>query len=501
MKRFYFHYAGRYEWKTADQVVEAASIDIKKEEKRLLKEVPSTKQEFAACLGEDDGLKRWEKAKVVQDYVDRRFAAAALCQLSSNPAAQSATADVAAALADEDAGVRYWAAHALIGLGSVEGSDLSEHHEVVATAMKDKDPGVRCAAAIALAMIAEEETENVIKHMEDIVAALKDSDPQVRIETTRLLVALLEDEELAETATTHVEALRDRRQPIFRASAAEALGLLGGAGLPYVPDLITALQDNYAKVRAAAAKALGCLGVEALKQTCPMLVGLVNSDMDVDVRNAAAEALTMVDLNEALHHADAEFRAWATDRALALGTRELKLHIARFGEMLKDHSGKVRCRVAQALGAVGDSAKDYVQGLLENALEDADAESRVAATKALVKVDPRSLRESGCTGPIAAFLKHDNVAYRKSAAECLGAIGSDAKQEAVLMDEALCDEDASVRLAVARALFNMGKFAVKTCGVNLGKAAKTDKDSDVRKSAAFALYEFNLGVRFGLPPK
>merc|ERR1712232_399726 len=126
-----------------------------------------------------------------------------------------------------------------------------------------------------MTQIAEVETENAVTYMDDYIAALKDTDPQVRIETTKLLVALLEDAELAQTAETHVEALRDRRQPIFRASAAEALGLLGAAGLPYVPDLVIALKDKYAKVRAAGAKALGSLGVEALQQTCPLLVGLV----------------------------------------------------------------------------------------------------------------------------------------------------------------------------------------------------------------------------------
>lgn len=468
MKRFEFHYVGKKVWKTADEVVAAASQDLKKE-----------------------------------DYLDRRFAIAALCQLSSHPAAQTATADVALALSDEDVGVRYWAANTLIGLSNAEGSDITAHHKVVATAFKDKDPGVRCYAAVAMVRIAAVETESAVPYMKDFVAALKDSDPQVRIEATKLLVEILDVEDLAETAASHVEALKDRRQPMFRASAAEALGLLGGAGLPHIPELIIALEDKYAKVRAAAAKALGCLGIEALRQTSPLLVGLVNSDMDADVRNAAAQALDMVDLAEGLQHNDPELRAWAAERAVSSGGKVLQLHITRFGEMLKDTYGKVRSRVATALGDLGDLAREYVPDLLENALADPDGDSRVAATKALVKIEPRALRESDPPSyeTMSTFLKHDDAVIRKSAAECLGAMGSDAKSEGISLDAALCDEDASVRLAVVKALFNMGKSGVRTAGVNLGKAAKTDTCFDVRKMAAFALYEFNLAIRFGLPPK
>jgi HEAT repeat protein len=169
MKRFEFSYCGKTVWKTPDQVVSAASEDLKKE-----------------------------------DYIDRRFAIAALSQLSTLPAAQAAAAEIALALADTDAGVRYWAAVALNGLGS----GMVHHHAEVAAALKDQDSGVRCYAAAAMVKIGEE-SDYGKEYFDDLVEATSDSDPQVRIEATRALVAVAREDELEDVAASHVTALQE----------------------------------------------------------------------------------------------------------------------------------------------------------------------------------------------------------------------------------------------------------------------------------------------------
>jgi HEAT repeat protein len=83
-------------------------------------------------------------------------------------------------------------------------------------------------------------------------------------------------------------ALEDRDVSV-RLAAEEALAR-GGKGM--VPDLITALKSDSAKVRAGVARALGMIGPPA-KEAIKPLVALKN-DKDANVKAAALEALLRI---------------------------------------------------------------------------------------------------------------------------------------------------------------------------------------------------------------
>jgi len=86
-----------------------------------------------------------------------------------------------------------------------------------------------------------------------------------------------------------ITALKDDREPVMRAAAAEALGGIGFNARAAVQPLLAALKDSDPQVRETAAEALADINVDA-KTVVPALVGLF-ADPDVNVRCAAANSL------------------------------------------------------------------------------------------------------------------------------------------------------------------------------------------------------------------
>lgn len=470
MKRFYFSYAGKGTvspgvWKTASEVVKEAGKDLK-----------------------------------LEDHLDRRFAVAALHQLGEH--ASSQVDALGLATGDEDPGVRYWATATVANLGTKFGYDVIDQHEKLAERLKDSDCGVRCYAAIAIAFIGSVQSESVLPYSDDLMGLLEDSDPQVRIEATKALAEILEDDGLEEIATILMKSLKKKKdkkkeEPIFKASSAEALGYVGAAGLPFVKDLKRAMKDDYAMVRKAAAQAIGCLGIEAMKEGCVDISKLADSDPDAAVRAAAERSLAQMDLAEALDHSDKIFRAWAVARLAGKGPKATKPLLDKLGELLSDKYSKVRERAAYALGDLGHASDEFVPKLLKIALNDKDPETRVTALKAAVKIDQNGAK--AIAPDIPKSLKHEKVAVRKSAVQCLSALGIDAIAQAVDINEALLDEDIDVRIEAAKCIKNMGKPACRVAGANLGDRALNDEDATVRRMCASVLYEFYLATKFGLP--
>jgi len=464
MKRFYYSYNGKTVWKTASEVTAAAGKDINHD-----------------------------------DYLNRRFAVAALHELhkqaGDNANVHEEVPGLVGVLDDEDSGVRYWAMATIASLGS---HAIFDYCETMANKLKDSDSGVRTYACIALGVVGHE-CDAAFDYIPDLQEAIEDSDPQVRIEATKALAEMIEAEDLDEVAQTLLTSLKDRRFPIFRASAAEALGELGDAGLLYLTDLINALNDKYACVREAASKSLGNLGIVAMKDACVKIASLAQSDPAAGVRTAASHSLEQLDLGEALEHEDAGFRAWAAERVSAAGPKIATLHLVKLGVLLEDEDPKVRYWSAWALSDVGEPALQYLDTLLGHAVTDPDPQARVGAMKACVKLDQGKAKE--IRADITPTLKHKEVAFRISAAECLKALGADAISEGSAVNEILRDEDPGVRVAAVYAILNMGKQAVRVCGDNLGECSRTDEDHDVRKWSAFVLHEFGLGARYGAPAR
>jgi len=511
MKRFYFSYDGKSVWKTSSEVTAAASINLKNE-----------------------------------DLVQRRFAVAAMHELNHQTGeaalVHSEVPGLLELLEDEDAGVRYWS---MATMASLQCNAIFDYMEQIADKLKDTDPGVRTYAAIAIGMVGAE-CDAAFDYIPNLQECLEDSDPQVRIEAVKAITEMIENEDLVEIGEVLVEQLKDRRFPIFRASAAEAIGYLGEAGLPYVEDLGTALSDKYPRVRQSAASALGMLGVEALEQAtiekakeaaakaekeaadlaagikvkpkskfakkkpeeeqkaekkdqCIALCQMTKSDAEKQVRDACAVSLQQMNLGEALAHEDPSYRAWAAERIAAIGPKESAKIIEKLGECLHDEDAKVRYWCAWALGDLGEPAKAFFERMLEDAVNDPDPQARIANTKACVKLDQVGTKNSSLLKDIQPALQHEDWAIRKATADCISAMGADAVPAGPAINEALYDEHAGVRLSCILAINNMGKPAVRVCGKRLGECSNIDPDHDVKKLSAVVLHEFGLAARFGAP--
>src|SRR5262249_29905417 len=86
----------------------------------------------------------------------------------------------------------------------------------------------------------------------------------------------------------HVSRLKDGK-PNVRVRAAKALGEIGPAAAPAIPDLAELLRDEDVSVRLAAVTALGEIG-PAAKEAVPILIEALQ-DADAEISAAAVTAL------------------------------------------------------------------------------------------------------------------------------------------------------------------------------------------------------------------
>lgn len=220
-------------------------------------------------------------------------------------------------------------------------------------------------------------------------------------------------------AIHHATRELSRRAAWRRAAAAYALGDMGS---PWASgDLLAALRDDDATVRAAAARSLGRLAVaeavvpiltaqaaglvprlvagQALlaigPAAVPSLLELVGS-VDAHERAAACELVGLIGgaidegpLVSALSDAAADVRVNA---ARALGRLGAEDAAARLRELLDDRIPAVRAAAAEALGEIGDDLA--VGALLRNARED-EFDAARAAARAVARIDPGSVRAGG----------------------------------------------------------------------------------------------------------
>lgn len=132
-------------------------------------------------------------------------------------------------------------------------------------------------------------------------------------------------------APKHIDTLRTTKDAKAKAAALAELGKIGQIQKSLVssavPDMIKALEDKDAGVRAAAAKAVGMVDPDP-KEVVPALVRLMKDDKDAAVRLAAIQGL------------------------------------AAMGESAKDASGALRGVVkAEPKGKLGRAAKDALKSI------------------------------------------------------------------------------------------------------------------------------------------
>lgn len=402
---------------------------------------------------------------------------------------------------------------------------------VLGAVLRDKTEGIRVRRASVAALTdigrndggAQQAVLVLLKAVSDRRPAL---DP-VRAASAGAIGQILQnsyDESIAKGAVpVLVDALSSPDpDPLVRASAAGALGRIGGQGSLRVADsvsikaLVESIRVTQVNVGQAAAQSLirmyrtavpelirtlsghndanfrwniawifGEIGPDA-KDAIPSLTSLLqDADEDPNVRGAAAWAIGMI--GQAAKQGTANFPGTVTALNDVLGK--------------KDDDPNVRSNAAWALGRLGSLVRpdnvrfpDAVAATLVEAIRDADADIRRNAVWALGQIHPNPKKSA----PPLAFLLtqgETDARVRREVVLSLGLIGpfdGDTKTSVPALCAALKDEDLVVRRFAATSLGQLGTDAQGEIQELLDlshkpKGQKTTLEKDVRWAAAGAV--------------
>lgn len=408
-----------------------------------------------------------------------------------DPAPAPAAADPAALaveLSSGDLEHRRKAVYALWGLGPATKPALA----AVATALRDEDAYVRTTADKILATFRFEKAPGALEAVvPELVPALSDA----RVEVRRLAAANLwragwpskpphaslvpalskalddEDPRVRATAASVVANLTGWAQdavpalvrhisdpdPDVRLWCVQGLGATRASD--HVEDLVKALQDAEAKVRAAAAAALGFPGPNA-RLGIPALVKALD-DADPSVRAAAAGALAgtsgeapTTEATEALLRMlggeDANFRAVA---AAALGQVGDPRGVSALEKIARDDPDMMmRTMAVQSLGSLGPEGAGALEAIVA-ALEESDANLATGACMALYSLGTLAAEAAR---PLRQATKHADENVRQCALMALRAIGPPSEETRAVFVAALDDPADSVRGQAVVAVGELG---------------------------------------------
>ena len=224
----------------------------------------------------------------------------------------------------------------------------------------------------------------------------------------------------------------DSPDPEVRLSAARVLNNYGPRGAEAIPALARlAVEDPDARVRAAAISTLGYIGPR--RDMIPVLVRALR-DENSSVRGRAARVLSKLgDLPE------------DTVQTLMNG--------------LGDESRLVRIASAEAIGNAGPAAKIAIPSLV-NLLDDPDVGVQYGVAEALGQIGPDA---APATLRLAAVLAQDRAPA--TMAEALGDIGPGAEEALPTLQSAMTHENAKVRAAAARAIWQISGNTADTVPV------------------------------------
>jgi HEAT repeat protein len=334
--------------------------------------------------------------------------------------------------------------------------------KALVAALGDRDPEVRLRAARALGRVGAGADDLA---RAPLLGALRDPDRGVR-EAARDALARAGRPDDSEVPALR-KLLKDR-YTAARRYAVDALGELGPAAAPAVPDLAErAAEDLVAEVRRKAVEALARVGPQRKEAVGAFRRAL--GDDDVGVCRRAARALaggkegSVAGLLEALGHADEEVRRTAEE---ALGKVKFeKADVPALAKALGSPRPGVRRRALEALGSLGADAEGAVPALCR-LLKGTPAE-RGQALKVLRGMGRAAWR----AGPhLAALLEDKDVDLRLEVSEVLARTGAPEAEQAVpvlvkmLKPETLDEVEGPAqarREKVRRALVRVGKPAVK----------------------------------------
>ena len=262
---------------------------------------------------------------------------------------------------------------------------------------------VTLSAVIALTVISAYAAEPKGSPEERIVkvkADLKSEDVAVR----QAAIGSLVHSDISPKMLAEMRAALDDHEGAVRSTAATAIGNLGAAAVPAIPQLVVRLKtDSFKEARETAARALGRIGKAAPddKSVVSPLRAASQDDADPVTRVVALGALAMIDvevpqqivsLRKFLHHEEALVRMKASHALGMLGTAA-KAAAPEIVDVLKhetDHHR--RGYVARALGSTGDPAS---LPALEAALEkETDAGSQGEMRGAIARLKALTAEKS-----------------------------------------------------------------------------------------------------------
>ena len=351
--------------------------------------------------------------------------------------------------------------------------------------LNETDPSARKRALTALEAIG-------VRATPALIAALQDKDSWVR---GGALAALGRIRPATSVAKMALARGLDDEDVVNRSIAAAGLRDIGPPAKAAVPALIRALQSGRFMLNWYAAAALGKIGPEA-KAAVPSLTA----------------TLQWPDLTLAAYAAEALYRINPDD------TRPIDklVHILRDS---KDSTA--RATAAQMLGGIGGAATRPAIPALTDALDDAKANVRLLAAKAILRTDKKSkpavttlialvnqkdpfiaclaaeaLGDNGVAEPVVfralrAALPANNV-VSVGAAVSLWRLDRENGVTLPALVKALQSKDRLTQEASTRALTSMGPDAKEAVPAVL--AALGDKNEDLRELAAEALRKIDPGA-------
>lgn len=401
------------------------------------------------------------------DWRVRSRATQVLSRVAREGSLEQAVGPLAAALADKDPVVRYYAAEALTGIGAravpalLEG--LRAHRE------SDRD-----RAARVLWRIGAPAVDPLLIVLQD-----KGSTPETRAASARTLGMIGDRRAIKGLAVV----LKDERY-FVRQQAAIALGQMGDAAVSLLLEMANSPAPT---TREAAIEALGITNTSrAVDRVIEAL-----SDSNPNIRSAAVRALGESSSKGAVP----QLLALLRDESSALRV-QAAASLARLGPIaitglitaLRDGKASVRQLAASALGDIG--SKDAVAPLIDLVSSDQSG-ARPEAIEALGKIgDPAAIV------PILSALRTASVAARKKAIVALARFRDPRVIDA--LSAALSDQNEDVRRSAVAGLGEVGDEQVVA---RLERLADNDSSSDVREAAVQAIERIRQDQRVGIKPQ
>jgi HEAT repeat protein len=309
---------------------------------------------------------------------------------------------------------------AIYTLGRI-GVPAANAEEKIKQYINNPDKFLATISIWTLAKLHPENKQLAREATEQLFAGLKSDDPQLRTLCARGLALLKPGPEIA--LPVMEKAFQGADEQVMRG----ALDALAGLGPAAVPKLIEALK--YEKIRPYVIYIIGQNG-PAAKAAVEELVKYI------DDKNPRVQHETMI--------------------ALAKIGPAAKNAVPEVIKALEKNEGSLACAATYALGSIGADRKEASELISKN-LASPDETLALISAWALAQLQPNDAQSAEKAVPVLIRgLGESEVKYRRGAAKALGKFGPLAKSALPALQQALHDEDETVRKASAEALKAIG---------------------------------------------